>query len=344
MSIEPIGQKLKVARESKGLTLRQIYEKTKIPIGHLQSIDNGMSDDLPEPVYVAGFIKRYADCVGLNGQTLSDEYRRDAEKMADGSSRKGTSQAVYTAPIYVDKVKIDNGPPTFKTIYFNALWVVVIVGLISYLSMTQFNNNGGNDPTLAGLKDSASKVDTQTPQAPANTAQTAKPDTANVALSATQHVWVEVKSVASGENLFTGYLEQGDRRDFQDPQGLVVRAGNGSSVNVSYLGKVESLGNPNESAEKTFMAQNPKPVAEATAQTPSTTTPSTTATSSTSGSAVTSAPVRRPRVAASSEGEAPRKQRYRRIEGISRQDSSDDGGTRSIDVPYRINEGRLDSE
>ena len=77
MSLEQIGQKLKAARESQGLSLRQIHDRTKIPIGHLQSIDGGHADELPEPVYVAGFIKRYGDCVGLNGQSLSEEYRHE---------------------------------------------------------------------------------------------------------------------------------------------------------------------------------------------------------------------------------------------------------------------------
>jgi hypothetical protein len=65
-----------------------------------------------------------------------------------------------------------------------------------------------------------------------------------IALSASQHVWVEVKSVASGQSLFTGYLEMGERRDFQDAQGLRVRAGNGGSLTVDYLGKSEAFGLP----------------------------------------------------------------------------------------------------
>ena len=68
MSLQEIGTRLKSARDNSGLSLSQINERTKIPFNHLEAIEQGNFDDLPEPVYVAGFIKRYADCVGLDGQ------------------------------------------------------------------------------------------------------------------------------------------------------------------------------------------------------------------------------------------------------------------------------------
>ena len=51
---EQIGQKLRNARESRGLTVGQIYDKTKISTANLEAIENGDIDQLPEPVYVSG--------------------------------------------------------------------------------------------------------------------------------------------------------------------------------------------------------------------------------------------------------------------------------------------------
>src|SRR6185437_9223526 len=101
MTLEAIGQKLKAAREAQGLSLRQIYERTKIPINHLQSIDSGQLEDLPEPVYVAGFIKRYAECIGLDGQVLADEYRQNGH--ADNGNGNGRARArqALAQPVYV---------------------------------------------------------------------------------------------------------------------------------------------------------------------------------------------------------------------------------------------------
>ncbi len=57
--------------------------------------------------------------------------------------------------------------------------------------------------------------------------------------------------------MFTGYLEAGDRRYFQDTQGLRVRAGNGGSLSVENNGKAQTFGVPGKITEKTFMARVP---------------------------------------------------------------------------------------
>ncbi|HEY9870353.1 MAG TPA: RodZ domain-containing protein [Candidatus Obscuribacterales bacterium] len=342
MAVEHIGQKLKAAREGQGLSLRQIYERTKIPIGHLHSIDNGQWDELPEPVYVAGFIKRYAECVGLNGQALSEEYRKQAEeKQPNGQNHWPAAQPTYVAAEYT-RGKVDREPPTFKTIYFNTIWIVVVVGLISYLTMTQLNNQANQqDPSVLSLRETTARY-AGTPasgtsaNAPPGGAAASTND-ARVSLSASQHVWVEVKAVSSGESLFTGYLEQGDRRDFQDAQGLRIRAGNGGSLTVDFQGKIETFGETGKVAERTFMAKS-----AVASEGP--------AAGAAEPAAVKPAAVRRPVTKRSNESalSQARTTRYRTIEDAPTRQyipgESLGGGTRSIDVPYRYTEGRLDAD
>ncbi|HEY9786147.1 MAG TPA: RodZ domain-containing protein, partial [Candidatus Obscuribacterales bacterium] len=245
MALDQIGQKLKAARESQGLSLADIYQRTKIPINHLQSIDNGIADDLPEPVYVSGFIRRYAECVGLNGQALSDEYRSFVDG-ANGNGRHAKPQrSMMDQPIMVTVphsrgVRIEqHGPGFFKTMGVSVFWIIAILGLITFLFWYNSNQNISQDTSpILSLRDQPNRFNNvgptgATPQA--STAAPAAPDQptdSRITLIASQHVWVEVKSVATGDSLFTGYLEAGDRRDFQDSQGLRVRAGNGGSLSV----------------------------------------------------------------------------------------------------------------
>lgn len=336
-----IGQKLKTAREAQNLTLRNIYEKTKIPVAHLQGIDSGNDEDLPEPVYVAGYIRRYADIVGLDGHGLSEEYRFAVEGPSTKKARPA-GESHYVPPVNYGR-RHNDAPPSFKTIYFNAICIVGVVGLISYLSMTQMNNQANqSDPSLASLKDSASRFaqisgQSTGPGGAAITPGTPGDGSSRLSLSASQHVWVEVKSVASGDSLYTGYLEQGDRRDFQDAQGLRVRADNGGSLAVSFDGKSETFGEAGKVAERTFMAKTAAPAAEPVQATAPPSTPS---------EARPAAVTRRPtRTAQSTE----RRERYRNVDETPSRDyipgeSLGGGGTRSIDVPYRYTEGRLDSD
>jgi transcriptional regulator with XRE-family HTH domain len=70
-----VGQRLRQAREAKDTSLEQIAETTHIGLGRLKALEQGDPSNLPEPVYVQGFIRKYAQAVGLNYDALMAEAR-----------------------------------------------------------------------------------------------------------------------------------------------------------------------------------------------------------------------------------------------------------------------------
>jgi cytoskeletal protein RodZ len=69
-----IGSSLKDARLRMGLDLPTAAEATKIRTRHLQALEDEQFDVLPGQTYVRGFLKTYADFLGLDGQLYVDEY------------------------------------------------------------------------------------------------------------------------------------------------------------------------------------------------------------------------------------------------------------------------------
>jgi cytoskeletal protein RodZ len=65
---------LKESRESKGLTLEIVHEATKIPLDALKAIEQGYSVRILTPFYYRGFIKIYAEFLGLNVQDVFKAY------------------------------------------------------------------------------------------------------------------------------------------------------------------------------------------------------------------------------------------------------------------------------
>ena len=61
-----LGDYLRQARESRGLTLRQISHATKIPERHLDALEHGNLAAIPSGPYRRGEIKAYAQVVGLD--------------------------------------------------------------------------------------------------------------------------------------------------------------------------------------------------------------------------------------------------------------------------------------
>ena len=74
-SAQRVGEKLRAARETQGLTIEEIANSTRIPKRHLTTIESGDYQGLPAPTYSAGFIKSWARRLGLDGQALSDQFR-----------------------------------------------------------------------------------------------------------------------------------------------------------------------------------------------------------------------------------------------------------------------------
>ncbi|MCP3762056.1 DUF4115 domain-containing protein [Domibacillus sp. A3M-37] len=72
-----LGRKLKEARESKGMSLSDVQESTKIQKRYLEGIEEGAYDIMPGKFYVRAFIKQYAEAVGLNAEELFEEFKSE---------------------------------------------------------------------------------------------------------------------------------------------------------------------------------------------------------------------------------------------------------------------------
>ena len=65
--LSEIGTQLHNVRSQKRLSLPDVAAKTMIQERFLEAIEKGQPEELPEALYVRGFIRRYAELLGLNG-------------------------------------------------------------------------------------------------------------------------------------------------------------------------------------------------------------------------------------------------------------------------------------
>jgi flagellar biosynthesis protein FlhG len=61
-------------RESKGISLEQIAQRTKISMTHLRAIEANQYDKLPARVYVRGFVSQYAKYLNIPADRVCDSY------------------------------------------------------------------------------------------------------------------------------------------------------------------------------------------------------------------------------------------------------------------------------
>lgn len=74
-----LGQRLRAAREARGLSLVQAEEATRIRRDFLQALEEERFDALPGAVYAKGFIRNYCRYLGLDPQECLAEYQASSE-------------------------------------------------------------------------------------------------------------------------------------------------------------------------------------------------------------------------------------------------------------------------
>ncbi len=87
--MKTVGQILRETRESKGLTVAQAVEGTRSKSQVIQQLEQDDFSRFPAPIYTRGFIKLYAEFLGLDASELISLYQaRNAE--ADKLHRPGS--------------------------------------------------------------------------------------------------------------------------------------------------------------------------------------------------------------------------------------------------------------
>ena len=82
------GAQLRAAREELRLDLAHIAAETRIPLRHLEAIEDGNFETLPSRAYAIGFSRTFAKAVGLDPAAITDVVRAE---LAVGSMRRTTS-------------------------------------------------------------------------------------------------------------------------------------------------------------------------------------------------------------------------------------------------------------
>jgi cytoskeleton protein RodZ len=186
-----VGERLRAAREEKGVSLEDVAAQTRIPLRHLASIENAEWDSLPAPTYTVGFAKSYASAVGLDRVEIGDQLREEM-----GGQRFASTSADVFEPA-------DPRRTMPKSVVIGAIIAVAaLIALFSWL-----NNRSLEQPASETNAESANAAVSQAP-APGPAPQARQATGGPVVLTATTPVWLQV-SERGGSTLFEGTLQPG---------------------------------------------------------------------------------------------------------------------------------------
>jgi len=218
----PVGERLRSAREAQGMSLEEVATKTRVPIRHLEHIERGEWDLLPATTYCVGFARSYANAVGLNGSEVGNELR----EQLGGQSH--ANKPVPGAALYepADPARV---PPRSLALVAAAIALLLVVGYFVWRS-GKTDETDIDQAEVAAV--AASPIIAPTPLAGPPPAPAAS--TGPVVLTATEDVWLRVYEANGGPRLHEGMLKAGERYEVPaTAQRPLIRTGRPDGLRVT---------------------------------------------------------------------------------------------------------------
>ena len=190
-----IGNSLREARLRQGLDFPEIEQGTKIRGKYLRALEDEQFDVLPAQTYVKGFLRSYAEYLGLDGQLYVDEYNsRFVVGEEEPQSRPRRS-----------------APPSRGVQVQSRVVLLTLLGIVSVTALVIVAWTRGEPPQVTPVGLGSPKATThQTPVVPA-----AKPSVRLLVKASRGPCWLQVhKTSATGPILFQGTLDQGQKQLF----------------------------------------------------------------------------------------------------------------------------------
>ncbi|MEH2266202.1 helix-turn-helix domain-containing protein [Nostoc sp.] len=88
--LKEITTQLRQVRQEKSIRIEEIAAQTLIRAGVLQALEEERFEELPEPIFLQGFIRRYGDALGLDGNALSHTLISNVVRQDPKSDRKSS--------------------------------------------------------------------------------------------------------------------------------------------------------------------------------------------------------------------------------------------------------------
>ncbi|BAZ89046.1 hypothetical protein NIES932_05150 [Raphidiopsis curvata NIES-932] len=247
--LSELGSQLAALRQERGLSINEVVLTTRIPGRLLTAIEQGDLTSLPEPIYVQGFIRRFANALGLNGVELASNFPTGSPKLV-------------FKPRYGYRTR---GFLELRTFHLYLLYIFVIVCSVNGLSQSLTQNietkEKGNEPRLQASTDiSDRKPPTKIIKVRqlvnlVSNGNDTKNNPVRVRIIVNSQAWIHV--AADGKTKFEGVLTQGSQRDWEATEELRVKTNNAGGV-VMKVNQEEpkQMGKPGRSSEIRIASKN----------------------------------------------------------------------------------------
>jgi len=220
------GASFKKARESKGISLDQIAKETRISTRFLAAIENEEFHLLPGGIFNRGFVRSFAEAVGLDPDQAVADYAQ-----------------LSSVPVTTDvPTSATTGPPkSGRYLYPFAIGMLAVAVVIFYVTTRESRRTSDITPqraTVPATQPVAPPREPQTTPAPAPAipserilAPSPKTQVLRLEIEAREKTWIKVAS--DGNSVNAGeVLEPGMTRKFTAENSIKISIGNAAGLTL----------------------------------------------------------------------------------------------------------------
>jgi cytoskeleton protein RodZ len=156
-----LGEKLRQAREERGISISEVAEQTRISPLYIESIENDDYKTLPGGIFNKGFVRSYAKFIGFDEQEALSDYSRLAAE----------NEILSEQPLKVHRSEVLTDDNSTRSMLPTLIFAVVILGLMTAGVLFLLNYLQSPGPEVAANKNANSNA----PGTTANNAAVATP-------------------------------------------------------------------------------------------------------------------------------------------------------------------------
>ncbi len=241
-----LGETLRQARLDKGVSLSDAAHDTRIRRSYLEALESEDLSALPPPVYTRGFVRTYAEYLGLNAQAMVDLYQPAIRREPTSTLRPAVPHLSLPRSIPLRPVLYSLGGIAFVLMFgFAWNWYQDVQHTLnqSDAALRQQARLGSPTPIGARLPTSiAVLLPTATPAAPtleptSEPTITPTPTIDGILVEFKTNARVYVEAAVDGKQVVAETLAPGTDRQLPVAQtSVIMRTSNGSAVDITVNG------------------------------------------------------------------------------------------------------------
>ena len=125
-----IGEQLRLAREERGIPLREISDQTRISVHYLEAIETNDYRRLPGGIFNRSFVKAYARYVGYDEKEAVEAYTRYMRDQGD------SGEDVPSTPLHS---KVYTDAPATRSPVLTVVLAIVILAILTAGALAVLN-------------------------------------------------------------------------------------------------------------------------------------------------------------------------------------------------------------